>query len=108
MSVHGWPTLSAALFAIVVHTILLGIAASLQVSHSRESRALVSITLMQQPTPLPVAESGGETPHAAPVPLPLPSPPVSKPPQRKRSTVLKPPVKRPPPPAAKLARAPQL
>jgi periplasmic protein TonB len=108
MSVHRWPTLSAALFAIVVHTILLGIAASLQVSHSRESRALVSITLMQQATPLPVAENGGETPHAAPVPLPLPSPPVSKPPQRKRSPVLKPPVLRTPSPAANLARAPRL
>jgi len=105
MSVQRWPTLSAALFAVVVHTILLGVASSLRVSRPRESRALVTITLIQQATPLPVAKSGGETPHAAPVPLP--SPPMSKPPQRQRSAALKPPVMKAPLPAAKLARVKQ-
>jgi protein TonB len=106
MSVHKWPTLSAALFAVVVHTILLVVAASLKVSYSRESRALVSITLRQQATPLPVAESVGATPRL--VPALLPSPPMSKPPQRKRSAAPKPLVTRTPSPVAKLARARQL
>jgi protein TonB len=97
--------LSAALFAVVVHTILLGVAASLKVSYSRESRAPVTITLMQQATPLPVAESVGATPRL--VPAPLPSPPMSKPPQRKRNATPKPLVTRTPSPAAKLARAQQ-
>ena len=104
MSVHRWPTLSAALFAVVVHTILLGVAASLRVSRPREPHALVTITLMQQAAPLPVAEGIGETSRIAPIPLPPPSQPVSKLPQRKRSPALKPLVTKAPSPAAKLAR----
>jgi len=92
MSVQRWPTLSAALFAVVVHTILLGVAASLRVSRPREPHALVTITLMQPAAPLPVAEGGGETRRIVPVPLPPPNPPLSKPLQRKRRAVLKPPV----------------
>jgi periplasmic protein TonB len=90
MSVQRWPTLSAALFAVVVHTILLWVAASLRVSLARESPALVSITLVQQATLLPVADNVGETPHAAPMPFPLPSPPMSKPLKRKRVAAPKP------------------
>jgi periplasmic protein TonB len=97
--------LSAALFAVTVHTFLLGVAASLRVSPSHESRALVSITLIQQATPLSVAESGIATSHADPVPLSIP--PMRKPPQRKHSTALKPPVTKAPSPAAKLARVKQ-
>ena len=107
MSVHRWPTLSAALFAVVVHTILLGVAASLRVSRPREPHALVTITLMQQAAPLPVAEGIGETSRIAPIPLPPPSPPMSKPTQRKRSAAPKPLVTRTPSPAAKLARVKQ-
>jgi periplasmic protein TonB len=107
MSVHRWPTLNAALFAVVVHTILLGVAASLRVSRPREPHALVTITLMQQAAPLPVAEGIGETSRIAPIPLPPPNPPLSKPPQRKRSAAPKPLVTRTPSPAAKLARAQQ-
>lgn len=92
MSVSRWPTLSAALFAVVVHTILLGVVASVRISLLRESRSPVIITLVQQATPLPVAESGGETPHVVPVPLLPSSPPISKPPQRKRIVTSKPPV----------------
>ena len=102
MSVNRWPTLSAALFAVAVHTFLLGVAASFRVSPSRESRALVSITLIQRATPLPVAESGIATPHADPMPPSIL--PLSKPLQRKHSTAPKPPVTKAPSPAAKLAR----
>lgn len=102
MSVRRWPTLSAALFAIVLHVMLLGVAASLRVLRPRQPHALVTITLMQPAAPLPVAEGGGATPRIVPPPALPPNPLPIKPPQHKRPPSLKPPVTRsrvPPPPS---------
>lgn len=104
MSGQRWPTLSAALFAVVVHTILLGIAASLGVSRPHEPRTLVTITLTQPAAPLPVAKSEGEKLHTASAPVPLPILPSRTPPQRKRSVAPKPLVTRTPSPVARVPR----
>ena len=112
--------LCSALFSCAVHSLGLGLAASLIITSPPKFSPLVKVTFIQRPVPLPVGESGTGNAQEILPPRDSDSPPrpqpksVVKPVVKKKSTpppVAAPPTpiaKKTPPPASSVESTPQL